>query len=53
MMFDEQPDGDPHGECASEIHKLSSDLTKAKNLLLAEAVRHCTRSRKVLFPFMQ
>jgi len=34
MMFDEQPDGDPHGECAAEIHKLSSDLTKAKSLLV-------------------
>ena len=34
MMFDEQPDGDPHGECAAEIHKLSSDLTKAKKLLV-------------------
>lgn len=22
-MFDEQPDGDPHGECASEIERLS------------------------------
>ena len=21
-MFDEQPDGDPHGECAAEIHNL-------------------------------
>ncbi len=23
-MFDEQPDGDPHGECAAEIHKLEA-----------------------------
>lgn len=22
MSFDEQPDGDPHGECEAEIHKL-------------------------------
>ena len=22
MSFDEQPDGDPHGECAAEIHML-------------------------------
>lgn len=22
MSYDEQPDGDPHGECAAEIHKL-------------------------------
>jgi len=26
-MFDEQPDGDPHGECAAEIHRLQADLT--------------------------
>ena len=24
-MFDEQPDGDPHGECAAEIHRLTED----------------------------
>ena len=23
-MFDEQPDGDPHGECAAEIHRLKA-----------------------------
>lgn len=23
-MFDEQPDGDPHGECAAEINRLQS-----------------------------
>lgn len=22
-MYDEQPDGDPHGECAAEIERLS------------------------------
>jgi len=22
-MYDEQPDGDPHGECAAEIHRLT------------------------------
>ena len=26
-MFDEQPDGDLHGECAAEIHRLT-DLLK-------------------------
>jgi hypothetical protein len=26
-MFDEQPDGDPHGECAAEIHRLN-DLVR-------------------------
>ena len=25
-MFDEQPDGDPHGECAAEINKLRAAL---------------------------
>ena len=25
-MFDEQPDGDPHGECAAEIHRLKDAL---------------------------
>ena len=25
-MFDEQPDGDPHGECAAEIHRLQAEL---------------------------
>ena len=25
-MFDEQPDGAPHGECAAEIHKLRAAL---------------------------
>ena len=25
MSFDEQPDGDIHGECAAEIHKLEAE----------------------------
>lgn len=25
-MFDEEPDGDPHGECAAEIHRLQQLL---------------------------
>lgn len=25
-MFDEQPDDDPHGECAAEIHRLEIAL---------------------------
>jgi hypothetical protein len=29
VAFDEQPDGDPHGECAAEIHRLEADLAKA------------------------
>lgn len=27
-MFDEQPDGDPHGECAAEIHRLEAENAK-------------------------
>lgn len=27
-MFDEQPDGDQHGECAAEIHRLQAENTK-------------------------
>lgn len=26
MSFDEQPDGDPHGECAAEIHTLQKNV---------------------------
>jgi len=26
MSYDEQPDGDPHGECAAEIRRLERDL---------------------------
>jgi hypothetical protein len=29
MSFDEQPDGDPHGECAAHIHNLESLLAWA------------------------
>ena len=25
MSYDEQPDGDPHGECAAEIHRLEAE----------------------------
>ena len=27
-MFDEQPDGDPHGECAAEIHRLQAEVER-------------------------
>lgn len=30
MSFDEQPDGDPHGECAAEIHSLQERLAAAE-----------------------
>ena len=29
--FDEEPDGDLHGECASAIHKLEADLAAMKS----------------------
>lgn len=29
MSFDEQPDGDPHGECAAEIRSLQEQLEAA------------------------
>lgn len=28
-MFDEQPDGDPHGECVAEIRELEREIAKA------------------------
>lgn len=31
-MFDEQPDGDPHGECAAEIHRLQALSDEALDL---------------------
>jgi len=30
-MFDEQPDGDIHGECAAEIHRLEAELAALKS----------------------
>jgi hypothetical protein len=32
-MFDEEPDGDPHGECAEEIKRLGALVTKYRKLL--------------------
>lgn len=29
-MFDEQPDGDPHGECAAEIRRLTAECEKQR-----------------------
>jgi hypothetical protein len=31
-MFDEQPDGDPHGQCAAEIARLKRELAKMASL---------------------
>ncbi len=33
MMFDEQPDGNPHGECAAEIHRLEAEITRLRTAL--------------------
>jgi len=32
-MFDEEPDGDPHGECAAEIQRLTKLLAWAYDKL--------------------
>ena len=32
-MFDEQPDGDPHGECAAEIAKLQEHVATLRSAL--------------------
>lgn len=29
-MFDEEPDGDPHGECAAEIRRLQAEVTRLR-----------------------
>ena len=33
-MFDEHPDGDPHGECAAEISRLTAEVERLRSLLL-------------------
>ncbi len=43
-MFDEQPDGDPHGECAAEIHR----LTEENDLLRAALEDHADVASKAL-----
>ena len=30
-MFDEQPDGNPHGECAAKIHQLQAENEKFRD----------------------
>ena len=32
-MFDEQPDGDPHGECIEEIHRLQKRVKELEEKL--------------------
>lgn len=29
-MFDEEPEGDPHGECAKEIHDLQAERDRLR-----------------------
>ena len=31
-MFDEEPDGDPHGECRAEITRLTAELADARSV---------------------
>jgi hypothetical protein len=33
-MFDEEPDGDPHGECAAEIRRLQAALARPIDMVL-------------------
>lgn len=46
-MFDEQPDGDPHGECAAEIHRLTA-LLAAKQEELDKMREALKRARHTL-----
>ena len=41
--FDEEPDADPHGECAAEIHRLQAQveaLTAERDAYKADATRY-------------
>ncbi len=40
--FDEEPDGDPHGECVLEINRLKAECERLRALLV------CTRSSVAL-----
>ena len=55
MMFDEQPDDDPHGECSAEIHRLEAEVARLRTAL-HEVVFSCRTklnmkdvARKALF----
>jgi hypothetical protein len=37
--FDEEPDGDPHGECAAEISRLTAEVAELKIKLTKEFER--------------
>ncbi len=49
MSFDEQPDGDIHGECAREIHSLQQQLAaeQANNAKLMDFIAHAQVSSGV------
>jgi hypothetical protein len=47
MSFDEQPDGDPHGECALEINRQSVEIEKMK-VALSESVNLQSHYAKLL-----
>lgn len=43
-MFDEQPDGNPNGECAAEIHRLEAEITRLRaELAAANLYKPCRR----------
>lgn len=44
-MFDEEPDGDPHGECAEEIRRLTEENARLRLALTTSTngLRHCAR----------
>ena len=41
-MFDEEPDGDPHGECAAEIHRLQAAIERS-HMALRRSEAHVDR----------
>lgn len=34
-MFDEEPEGDPHGQCAAEIHRLTAENEQLRTTIVA------------------
>lgn len=41
-MFDEEPDGDPHGECALEIRRQEAEIQR-----LMEALKACVETMEI------
>ena len=52
MSFDEQPDGDPHGECAIEIHRLQEELA-AERAAREKAESECAALRESVIPLLK